>query len=89
MSVSTAPLDFGDLQRGERYSNMNYFVSQSFLSQLILVYDGCYQLHLPTEYVSKDDHDYDDLPDLEPGVTSFLDFNWAKKRQQLHVRAKL
>ncbi|KAJ7148082.1 hypothetical protein C8R43DRAFT_1129236 [Mycena crocata] len=87
-------LGFGDLQLGERYYNMDYMVSEALLSKLILVYDSCFQLHLPTQQTPSDaasanDNDYDDLPDLEPAVTIRIDFSWVKRRKQLPVYAKL
>ncbi|KAJ7167287.1 hypothetical protein C8R43DRAFT_1121724 [Mycena crocata] len=82
----------GDLQKGEHYVNMDYFVPRSFLSQAILVYDACYQFRLPIQHASVNEDNFDDIPDLVPDdtvLTTFIDLSWAKRRRQLHTRSKL
>ncbi|KAJ7108378.1 hypothetical protein C8R43DRAFT_1140039 [Mycena crocata] len=87
--MSTAQHKFEYLQRGERHCNMEYITSEALLSQLIIVYDACYQLKIPTQQTADDD--YDDIPDLNPGnaIEVFCDHDWAKKRKQLHIISKL
>ncbi|KAJ7122600.1 hypothetical protein C8R43DRAFT_1136223 [Mycena crocata] len=89
--MSTTQQEIGNLQKGERYCNMHYIFSEALLSQLVLVYDTCYQLKVPTEHTFAEDDSYDDLPDLEPGnaIEAFVDQGRAKRRKQSRTRSKL
>ncbi|KAJ7157910.1 hypothetical protein C8R43DRAFT_1125051 [Mycena crocata] len=94
MSSNSQP--FVGLQKGEQYSEMDYMLSKALLSQLIIVYDGCFQVRSPIKTSRQQNNDHknlqdnsdDDLPDLIPGDSgdTFVDFSWMKKR---HVRSNL
>ncbi|KAJ7156815.1 hypothetical protein C8R43DRAFT_1125396 [Mycena crocata] len=77
------------LHSGERFANMEYMFLTHLLSQSILSYDNCYQIHPPSPTVDNSNNIWDEIPELEDADGNIVPSHYRRPKERARPFAKL